>query len=207
MPDEQQLGLRERKKADTRKALSDAALELMFELGLENVTREDIAARAGVSIRTFNNYFSGKYDALAYRQLDRVRRGIEILGARPANEPLWQSITAALVEPLESEQVNAPNSGIPTRAQLDESRKLLAAPEMRAMLSRGVEDDLIAAIAARTGADPERSMYPRLVVGMMLTAQHAALEAYVRADPPVPVTDLLRQALAALEAGLPEPPA
>ncbi|MGW4246105.1 acyl-CoA-like ligand-binding transcription factor [Nocardia sp. NPDC004722] len=207
MPEEQQLGLRERKKADTRRALSDAALELMFELGLENVTREDIAVRAGVSIRTFNNYFTGKYDALAYRQLDRVRRGVEILRTHPADEPLWQAITAALVEPLESEHVGAPNGGIPTRRQLDESRKLLAAPEMRAMLSRGVEDDLIAAIAARTGIDPERSMYPRLVVGMMLTAQHAALEAYVRADPPVPVTDLLRQALAALEAGLPEPPA
>ncbi|MEC3916389.1 TetR/AcrR family transcriptional regulator [Nocardia sp. CDC160] len=206
MPEEQ-LGLRERKKADTRRALSDAALELMFERGLENVVREDIAARAGVSVRTFNNYFTGKFDALAYRQLDRIRRGIEILGNRPADEPLWDAVTAALVEPLEAELRNSSGPHIPTREQLDESKKLLAAPEMRAMLSRGVEDDLIAAVAARTGIDPERSMYPRLVVGAMLTAQHAALEAYVRSDPPEPITDLLRQALAALAAGLPQPPA
>ncbi|MEC3952471.1 TetR/AcrR family transcriptional regulator [Nocardia sp. CDC153] len=206
MPEEQ-LGLRERKKADTRRALSDAALELMFERGLENVVREDIAARAGVSVRTFNNYFSGKFDALAYRQLDRIRRGIEILGNRPADEPLWDTVTAALVEPLEAELMDSSGPHIPTREQLDESKKLLAAPEMRAMLSRGVEDDLIAAVAARTGIDPERSMYPRLVVGAMLTAQHAALEAYVRMDPPEPITDLLRQALAALAAGLPQPPA
>ena len=40
MTGEQPLSLRERKKLDTRKALSDAALELMFERGLENVVRE-----------------------------------------------------------------------------------------------------------------------------------------------------------------------
>jgi len=59
-------GLRERKKADTRRALSDAALGLAFERGLDNVTREDIANVVGVSLRTFNNYFNGKYEALAY---------------------------------------------------------------------------------------------------------------------------------------------
>ncbi|BAW04980.1 TetR family transcriptional regulator [Nocardia seriolae] len=169
--------------------------------------REDIAARAGVSVRTFNNYFSGKYDALAYRQLARIRGGIEILRSYPAKAPLWEAITAALVEPLEAELAGAPQAGIPTRAQLDETKKLLAAPEMRSMLYRGVEDDLIAAVAARTGTDPESSMCPRLVVGAILTAQHAAIEAYVRADPPVPIVDLIRQALTALAAGLPEPPA
>ena len=58
--------LRERKKADTRRALSDAALTLAFERGLDNVTREDIANVVGASLRTFNNYFNGKYEALAY---------------------------------------------------------------------------------------------------------------------------------------------
>jgi len=57
--DEEPSGLRERKKHQTRKALSDAALDLIFERGVENVRREDIAARVGVSTRTFNNYFAG----------------------------------------------------------------------------------------------------------------------------------------------------
>ncbi|HZQ33583.1 MAG TPA: TetR family transcriptional regulator, partial [Mycobacterium sp.] len=69
----QTVGLRQRKKLDTRRALSDAALHLAFERGgLENVTRDEIAARANVSLRTFNNYFTGKYDALAYRQVERL---------------------------------------------------------------------------------------------------------------------------------------
>ena len=64
-------GLRERKKLDTRRALSDAALQLAFDRGgLDAVTREEIAALAGVSLRTFNNYFAGKYEALAYRMAE-----------------------------------------------------------------------------------------------------------------------------------------
>ncbi|MEV6095990.1 TetR family transcriptional regulator [Nocardia sp. NPDC051981] len=206
MPDEQTLGLRERKKLDTRKALSDAALQLMFERGLENVVREDIAARAGVSVRTFNNYFSGKYDALAYRHLARISSAVEILRSRPANEPLWESLTAALLEPLESELAESPGY-LPSPTELAEVRKLVAAPETRALLTKGVEDNLIIAIAERTGTDPELDLYPRLVAGAAGAALQAAFEVYVRTAPTVPVTHLLRQALSALAAGLPQPPA
>ena len=102
MTEEPSLGLRERKKRGTRRALSDAALTLAFENGLENVTREDIAERAGVSLRTFSNYFTGKYDAIAYRQTERVRHSLDALRRRPADEPLWAAVTAAVLEPLEA---------------------------------------------------------------------------------------------------------
>ncbi|GAB0102076.1 TetR family transcriptional regulator [Nocardia sp. JMUB6875] len=206
MPDEQPLGLRERKKADTRRALSDAALALMFERGLENVVREDIAARAGVSVRTFNNYFAGKYDALVYRQLDRIRRGVEILRSRPAEEPLLEALTTAMVEPL-VEELTETGDLTPTPEQLVQVRKLVEAPEVAAMMSKGIQEAVIAAIAERTGTDPERDLYPRLVAAVASAAQQAAFEIYVRSDPPQPIPVLIRQAMAALAAGLPEPPA
>ncbi|WP_040811555.1 TetR/AcrR family transcriptional regulator [Nocardia concava] len=205
MPDEQQLGLRERKKADTRRALSDAALALMFERGLENVVREDIAARAGVSVRTFNNYFAGKYDALVYRQLDRIRRGVEILRSRPAEEPLWDALTTAMVEPL-VEELTETGDLTPSREQLVQVRKLVEAPEVAAMMTKGIQEAVIAAIAERTGTDPEHDLYPRLVAAVASAAQQAAFEIYVRSDPPQPIPVLIRQAMAALAAGLPEPP-
>src|SRR5436189_5827345 len=93
-------GLRERKKSETRNALSDAALALLFEFGLENVRREDVAARVGVSTRTFNNYFTSMYEALAYRQVERMQRSAAVLRGRPASEPLWQAITMAIVVPV-----------------------------------------------------------------------------------------------------------
>jgi AcrR family transcriptional regulator len=195
-------GLRERKKADTRRALSDAAMHLAFERGLDNVTRDDIASRAGVSLRTFTNYFSGKYEAIAYRQVDRIRRSIALLRARPADEHLWTAITESLLEPLESE--GAADS-TPTRKQLANLQKLLLAPGIRAALSRELFDEWVDAIAERTGTDAYTDVYPRLVAAIIRAVVETAMDAYATADPPQPITAFLRQGLAAVAAGLPEP--
>lgn len=57
-------GLRERKRAATRRAIQCAALTLVAEHGLAGVTVDQISDRAGVSPRTFFNYFGTKEDAL-----------------------------------------------------------------------------------------------------------------------------------------------
>jgi len=75
-----------------------AALRLAVERGLENVTVEDITAGAGVSLRTFGNYFSSKYEAICAIGTDRARRIGATLLARPAGEPLWDAIAGALRE-------------------------------------------------------------------------------------------------------------
>jgi AcrR family transcriptional regulator len=201
------LGLRERKKLDTRRALSDAALQLMFERGIDKVTREAIARLAGVSLRTFSNYFTGKYEALAYRQTERVRRSIAALRQRPADEPLWASITEAVMQPLEEDfsDLKGDENRVPSRAELVEIRKLLLSPEIRNAVSSELFDQWVVAIAERTGTDPARDMYPRLVAAVVRAVGDAAMETYARADPPVAVTTLLRSAFADVAAGLPEP--
>ncbi|WP_231887176.1 TetR/AcrR family transcriptional regulator [Dietzia timorensis] len=55
--------LRERKKSETRRRLAVAAVELLAEEGEEGVTIAAIADRAGVSTRTFHNYFQKREDA------------------------------------------------------------------------------------------------------------------------------------------------
>src|SRR3954464_13992696 len=89
------MGLRETKKRETRAALSWAAIRLIVERGADNVLVEDIAAAAGVSPRTFNNYFSSKGEAVASRHLDRCLRMAQDLRARPASEPRGEAITRA----------------------------------------------------------------------------------------------------------------
>ena len=64
MTDAVSLPLRERKKAETWTALHEAAASLALQNGVEQTTVEAIAASAGVSPRTFFNYFQAKEDAI-----------------------------------------------------------------------------------------------------------------------------------------------
>ncbi|AJT68744.1 hypothetical protein T261_7142 [Streptomyces lydicus] len=60
-------GRRERKKAQTRKALADAALRLFLEHGYDRVSVKDVAEAADVSVTTLFKHFSGK-EALVFDQ-------------------------------------------------------------------------------------------------------------------------------------------
>jgi AcrR family transcriptional regulator len=200
-------GLRERKKADTRRALSNAALQLAFERGLDNVTRDDVATLAGVSVRTFNNYFAGKYEALAYRQTERMRRSISVLRQRPAKEPLWTALTHAVLEPIEADfdDVYGDENRAPSRQELVEVRKMLMQPQIRNSVPQNLFDEFLQVIAERTGTDPDRDLYPRLVMAVVRAVGDAAADAYARADPPVSITELIRSGFDAVSAGLPDP--
>ncbi|MYW68077.1 TetR family transcriptional regulator [Streptomyces sp. SID8379] len=57
-------GRRERKKAATRKALSDAALRLFLERGYDNVKVAEIAAAADTALTTLFAHFPGGKEAL-----------------------------------------------------------------------------------------------------------------------------------------------
>ena len=62
--DAPQLGLRERKRLATRRAIQFAVLELVTERGLDNVTVDEVSRVADISPRTFFNYFTSKEEAL-----------------------------------------------------------------------------------------------------------------------------------------------
>ena len=62
----QTIGLRERKNARTREAITRAALELTLELGFERATIAQIAERADVSPRTVHQWFRSKEEILQH---------------------------------------------------------------------------------------------------------------------------------------------
>lgn len=57
-------GLRERKKLQTRSEIADAAYEVVRDHGVAALTADAVAQRAGVSRRTFFNYFPTVESAL-----------------------------------------------------------------------------------------------------------------------------------------------
>lgn len=58
------MGLRERKRQQTRARLERAALTIVLDEGLDRLTIDAVSAGADVSPRTFFNYFDSKEDAI-----------------------------------------------------------------------------------------------------------------------------------------------
>jgi AcrR family transcriptional regulator len=91
-------GLREQKKQATREALRTAALRLALERGPDNVRVDDIAEAAGVSPRTYNNYFPSREHAIvAAVTAERAARVAAAVAARPADVSLADAVIAAVV--------------------------------------------------------------------------------------------------------------
>lgn len=79
----------------TREALRQAALVRFLAQGVKDTSAEQIAADAGVSLRTFYRHFSSKHDLLFadYTGLHWFRSALD---ARPAEEPIIDSVQAAI---------------------------------------------------------------------------------------------------------------
>jgi len=202
------MGLRETKKQQTRAALSWAAIRLIVERGADNVLVEDIATAAGVSPRTFNNYFSSKGEAVAARHLDRSMQMAEDIRERPSGEPLWTTIRHAMLAQLKPgpEVLDHP---VPDRAQWAAGiQAMMQAPALQAEMLRAgarAESEIAAAVAARTGTDVEKDLYPNLVAAAVTAANNICQQFFIRGGGAVEMTDLLTEALTLLAAGLPEP--
>jgi AcrR family transcriptional regulator len=197
---EEQMGLRERKKLATRSALGRAAWRLIIERGYAHTRVEDIAAAAGVSARTFNNYFSSKEEALLSVGEDRGARMVAALLARPVGEPLWEALAHATSEQF------AGGGAVPRAV----ARSIRFPPELAAAQRRlhaSIETALAAAIADRTGTDAELDLYPRLVAGVAVSATQTAFDHWRASESTEPFPEVLREVLRHVAAGLPAPSA
>ncbi|MEV5569921.1 TetR family transcriptional regulator [Spirillospora sp. NPDC052269] len=195
-----EMGLRERKKAATRDALSRAATRLALEHGVEGVTVDAIAASAGVSTRTFHNYFPGKEEAIVAPLTDAARALLTGLAGRPADEPVWDSVRAVL-----HEVITPPDRFGETVALL---RIVRADPSLVASQLCGLgqmQAEAAAVIAARTGTDPTRDLYPHLVAGVMGMMMRVTVNLWLDGGGVADLPELVDSALAQFRAGLPEP--
>ena len=160
---------RERKRAQTRRTIQEHALRLFAEQGYDATTVKQIAATAGVSHMTFFRYFPTKEDVVLSDDYDPMLE--QLIKARPADEPVVDSIQAAIAEGFRLVYA-ADRATI-----LERVRLLLSTPALRARLwenQLGTQEMFERSLRGR-GADP---FEVRVLAGACLAALTVAIVAW-----------------------------
>lgn len=194
-------GLREQKKQATREALREAALRLALTHGPENVRVDDIAEAAGVSPRTYNNYFSSREQAIVAAVIaEREARVAAAIADRPAGVGLADAVVEAIVEQYTD----------PGEHHRDALLLITTNPTLRDAFidtASAIEHPLTDAITQRLGnTDPHTA---RVLAASVAAATRVALHQWTQPTttsglvvPSGSLPDLLRTALAPLTPAL-----
>jgi AcrR family transcriptional regulator len=197
---EEALGRRERKKRETRRALASAAVRLASERGgPDQITIEDIAEAADVSIRTFFNYFSSKEEAIVGADREGQAMLAERLLARPADESPLTALRNMFIETYSGGADDWADERVARQKLVQEHPSLL--PRHLAAHYE-LEKSLIRAMAERMGTEPDTSMYVSVVVTTGVNAMRLALWWWESQGRSVPLPALLEESFAILERGL-----
>jgi AcrR family transcriptional regulator len=167
----QTLGLRERKKIQTRDTIRDEAVRLFDEQGYANTTIEQIADAAEVSQSTFFRYFPTKESVLIADDLDQVM--VEALATQPADVPMVQAFRHALKAALATVTEDG------WKFERARYALVISIPEVKAAqydsylrtMSRLVEAE-----CRRTGRGPEDDFDVRVSIGALSGALMAVLD-------------------------------
>jgi AcrR family transcriptional regulator len=161
-------------------AIERAALGLFAERGFDAVTTEQIAAAAGVSVRTFFRHFPEGKEGVV---LVETRRGADFfkqaLEARPPHEPALVALRAAALASVEvfedplppDESYGLDQAMLLYRQIVDRHPVLLARMMGERML---LMEPLVGLVALRMSLDPDVDIRPRLLVHAAQAALTAA---------------------------------
>lgn len=163
---------RELNKAATRQSIVFAAVGLARERGLGEFTVEDIADAAGVSRRTFFNYFSSAEEAIAAPTFGFLDAALEGFRGRPEGEPLLDSAIEVLlaladnefIEPMAESFLISHGHETVTRYQLQAFDEC--------------SDKIVTAIREREGPAPD-AIYVHALAGCVMSCGKAALEVWL----------------------------
>ncbi|MGH7643216.1 MAG: TetR/AcrR family transcriptional regulator [Candidatus Dormibacteria bacterium] len=193
------LSLRSRKKLAARRALRSAAVRLVAARGLKNVTVEDIAAEADVSVRTFFNYFSSKEEAIVGPAPEVAAELRLALLGRPREELPLVALQAVLID-LAAPYADRQEDWLMHMQVVRQEPSLL--PSMLASFA-AQERSLVEAVAERTATDPDRDLYPALVAAVAIAAFRVAMTHWRTRKGERSLPHLVEAAMTRVQAGLP----
>ncbi len=163
----------------TREALRQAAVVRFLAQGVEDTSAEQIAADAGVSLRTFYRHFTSKHDLLFadYTGLNWFRAALD---ARPNDEPIIDSVQSAIFAfPYDVEAVT--KIATLRGGDLDQGRIVRHIRDVQADLANAIEAQL-----ERRSRPADRTSDARLRITVaarcIAAAVFGAMEAWMVGD-------------------------
>ena len=162
------IGLRERRKQEARRAISDAAMELFAAKGFDEVTIAQVAEAAGVSKMTVTNHFPRKEDLVFDRAEATISGLADAAVARAPGESVLAAIRRDYAERIAAGDVTlGPPS--PTFARLVATSHVLTSRcrEIADLCEQALGD----AVAAETGVDDAQQR----IVAAQLASVHRVL--------------------------------
>jgi AcrR family transcriptional regulator len=162
---------RERNKRATRRALRTATLELGLARGLDDVSTEEIARQAGVSPRTFVNYFDIKEDAALIELFMVTDEELAAFASGDHPEAAWADLGRMFAADVERAEQVGPD--LPRYMQLHAQDPVLQARQVgyfSAFLGK-----LGDAVARRLGDAPRARLRADVMAGSCITAVRVGL--------------------------------
>jgi AcrR family transcriptional regulator len=175
-----QLGLRERKKQQTRELIAETARRLFAQRGFDHVTVAEIARLADVSETTVFNYFPTKEDLVYWRMAAFDEQLLDAIRNRPAGASILSAFERFVLAPRGLLGATDPEA-IERLAEL--TRMITESPallEREREIVDGYTTSLAAVLAAEARA-PLSDLSP-WVVANALMGVHRALINFTRAQ-------------------------
>jgi AcrR family transcriptional regulator len=185
----------------TREALRQAALVRFLAQGVEETSAEQIAADAGVSLRTFYRHFTSKHDLLFPDYDAGLQWFRTALADRTGDESLIEAVHAAVMSaPYDAEAV--PKIAELRARELEPGRIVRHIRQVEADFAEAVEEYLTRDEPAAAGADERLGI--TVTARCIAAAVFGAMEVWMLSDDrSLPeLARLCRTALDSLAAGI-----
>jgi AcrR family transcriptional regulator len=175
-----EIGLRERRRRQTSADIRAGAVRLVRERGFDRVTIDEICGEAGISVRTFFNYFPNKESAIAYGPSDIPPELVEeFVAAGPAT---YSVVLDELITLAAHHLRDVP----PDREQAETMLELAkTTPSMLAAFLAELErfqKHLVDIVARRQGMKPDEEI-PAVISALALTAVRSGIERWTEGEP------------------------
>lgn len=198
--DENEMSLREQKKAEARQKTLDVAHELFHEQGFDDTTIMEICARSKISKRTFFRYFRDKESLLFPNRDERLEAFKKFLDEYDDADSPFDVLRLATDVFSENYSDNADK--ILAQQEIIQSSPALRARE--AEIDRDWEREIAAAFKRRSVPNRENELWAAVAAGAVMGVVRATMRQWYANGAREDLGELGHAAIDCLERGFPE---